>query len=436
MPNIIDRRKNPKDNTLSNRQRFLERAKSQVKDAVEKAIEKGSIKDFEDGKINVPVKGINEPNFGHDFKTGNKNYVVPGNKEFVEGDQIKKPPAGGGGGGGGSASDSGQGEDDFTFTLTKEEFLDFFFDDLELPDLVKKQISELKKEAPKRAGFTNVGNPSLLDIRATSKQSLARRIALKRPHAKEIQELEERIEKLLNEAWDDSPFNTKLVFELQQKLAELKRKSKTIPWIDPLDTRYRLFVHQPQPISKAVMFCLMDVSGSMTDREKTIAKKFFILLSILLHKKYENVEIVFVRHHTEAEECSEQDFFYKKEMGGTMVSSGLKLINEIIKARYSAAEWNIYVSQASDGDNFGNDYIPAKKELESMLPNLQYFAYLDIPNSAPSVMGMGMPSTAPSDLWGIYKDIKAKNKNMDMAKAASQNDIWRVFKELFSKKGA
>jgi uncharacterized sporulation protein YeaH/YhbH (DUF444 family) len=432
MPNIIDRRSNPKDNSLSNRQRFLERAKGTVKKAVQDAVSSGNIKDLENGKINVPVKGINEPTFGHDPKTGNKTYVHPGNKEYVEGDKIKKPQGGGGGPGGGKASDSGEGEDDFTFTLTKEEFLDFFFEDLELPDLVKKQINELKKEAPQRAGFTNVGNPSLLDIKATSKQSLARRIALKRPHTNEIEELEKQIEEALNTAWGDEPFDSKLVFELQQKLASLKKKTKTIPWIDPVDTRYKLFVQQPKPISKAVMFCLMDVSGSMQEREKLIAKKFFMLLSILLHRKYENVEIVFVRHHTEAEECNEDDFFHKKENGGTIVSSGLKLINEIIKARFPLDQWNIYVCQASDGDNFGTDYVPTKKELEAMLPNLQYFAYLDIPNSWASTMG----SSGGSDLWQIYKDIKEKNKNMEMTKAAHQNDIWKVFKELFSKKEA
>jgi uncharacterized sporulation protein YeaH/YhbH (DUF444 family) len=429
MPNIIDRRKNPKDNTLSNRQRFLERAKSQVKRAVDSAIEKGSIKDLQDGKIDVPIKGINEPTFGHDFKTGNKNYVVPGNKEFVEGDKIKKPQGGGNSNGTAKPSDGGEGEDDFTFTLTKEEFLDFFFDELELPDLVKKQISELKKEAPKRAGLTNVGNPSLLDIKATSKQSLARRIALKRPHKDEIAELEKQLDEMTWECTEENPCDLNLLLELTKKLEQLKKKTKTIPWIDPVDTRYKLFVQQPQPISKAVMFCLMDVSGSMGEREKTIAKKFYILLNILLHKKYENVDIVFVRHHTEAEECNEYDFFHKKENGGTKVSSGLKLVNEIIKTRYPADEWNIYVCQASDGDNFGDDYIPAKKELEAMLPFLQYFAYLDIPNSWAGTMG-----GSSSDLWSIYKDIKEKNKNMDMAKAAHQNDIWKVFKELFSKK--
>lgn len=429
MPNIIDRRSNPRDNSLSNRQRFLERAKGEVKKAVQDAVTKGTMKDLENGKINVPVKGINEPTFGHDFKTGNKKYVHPGNKEYVEGDKIKKPQGGGGKGPGGEASDSGEGEDDFTFTLTKEEFLDFFFEDLELPDLVKKQLNELKKEAPQRAGFTNVGNPSLLDIKATSKQSLARRIALKRPHKDEIEELEKQIDDMTWNCSEENPCDIKLLLELTNKLESLKKKTKTVPWIDPVDTRYKLFVQQPKPISKAVMVCLMDVSGSMGEREKLIAKKFFILLNILLHKKYENVDIVFVRHHTEAEECSEEDFFYKKESGGTIVSSGLKLVNEIIKARYPLDQWNIYVCQASDGDNFGSDYIPAKKELEEMLPKLQYFAYLDIPNNWAGTMG-----GSSSDLWSIYKDIKEKNKNMEMTKAAHQNDIWKVFKELFTKK--
>lgn len=426
MPNIIDRRLNSRDRNLTNRQKFLERAKGQIKKAVEDAIVNGNIGNIDSKKVNVPIRGITEPTFTNDRATGDKQYVLPGNEDFVVGDKLKKPE-GGGSGKGNQAGDDGEGEDEFTFTLTKEEFLEYFFDNLELPDLVKKQISEIKKETPKRSGYTTVGNPSQLDVRATTKQALGRRIALKRPHIDDIKELERQLEEAMNAPWEDQPFDTKLVWEIQQKLEKLKKKIKAVPWIDPVDTRYRLYVPQPMPITKAVMICLMDVSGSMNEREKTLAKKFFILLSILLHRKYENVEIVFIRHHTQAEECNEHDFFHKKESGGTIVSSGLKLANEIISARYPINEWNIYMAQGSDGDNFHTDNEKVLGELKEMVPKLQYFAYLDIPNSPSSV--------GTSDLWKVYDTVKGEYKQLQMRQARNEKDIWDVFKDLFSKKG-
>lgn len=419
MPNIIDRRLNSRDKNLTNRQKFLERARTQVKDAVKDAIAKGNIGDIDSKKVNVPVRGINEPTFGHDNQTGKKKYVVPGNKEFVVGDTIDKPQ-GGGGGKGGKASDSGEGEDEFTFTLTKEEFLEYFFEDLELPDLVKKQFSEIKKEAPKRAGFTNTGNPSQLDIKATTKQALGRRIALKRPHNSEIEELEKQLE-------EAKKTDLELAFRIEEELAKLKRKSKSVPWIDPVDTRYRLYVPQPMPITKAVMVCVMDVSGSMTENEKMIAKKFYMLLSILLHAKYEHTEIVFIRFHTQAEECNEHDFFYKKETGGTVVSEGLKLANKILDERYPSSEWNAYCANASDGDTWSDDNPLIVKEMNDLMPKLQYFAYLDIPNRWSS-------EGVSSGLWDVYAKMQSTYKQLELAQAQSEKDIWTVFKKLFGKK--
>lgn len=426
MPNIIDRRLNSRDKNLTNRQKFLERAQGQIKKAVEDAIANGNIGDINSKKVNVPVKGINEPTFSHDYQTGNKQYVVPGNKDYVVGDTIDKPESGGGGSGGSKASNSGEGQDEFTFTLTKEEFLEYFFENLELPDLVKKQISDVKKESMKRAGYTTVGNPSQLDVKATTKQALGRRIALKRPRLDEIKELEKQIDDMTWNSSSENPCDVKLLWELTKKLEALKRKLKAVPWIDPIDTRYRLFVPQPMPITKALMVCMMDVSGSMGEREKTIAKKFFILLSILLHHKYDSVEIVFVRHHSEAEECTEHDFFYKRESGGTVVSSGLNLVNEILN-RYPDTEYNKYLCQASDGDNWADDNSNVLNALDEMLPKLQYFAYLDIPNAWSG-------GKSSSDLWDVYKKVQDKYKHLVVRQATSEKDIWNVFKELFAKK--
>ncbi|MGO6907737.1 DUF444 family protein, partial [Rhizobium ruizarguesonis] len=138
---------------------------------------------------------------------------------------------------------------------------------------------------------------------------------------------------------------------LEAKLKSLTEKSRRIPYIDPLDVRYRRFENEPKPVAKAVMFCLMDVSGSMSEHMKDLAKRFYLLLYLFLSKRYKKVEIVFIRHTDKAEEVDEETFFYGPATGGTLVSSALAAMRAIIAARFDPAEWNIYGAQASDGDN-------------------------------------------------------------------------------------
>ena len=113
--------------------------------------------------------------------------------------------------------------------------------------------------------------------------------------------------------------------------------------------RFNAFTEQPVPTSQAVMFCLMDVSGSMGEREKDLAKRFYMLLHLFLKRRYEKVDIVFIRHTHDAQEVDEQEFFYSRQSGGTIVSTALDKMLEIQKERYATADWNIYAAQASDG---------------------------------------------------------------------------------------
>src|SRR5271169_6947272 len=192
--NVVDRRQNPKGKSLSNRQRFLERARAEVKGAVQDALRKRKVADVEHGeKIAIPTRGITEPAFHHSRRTGRSDHVVPGNKEYVRGDEIPRPQ-GGGDGGGRDGSPDGSGEDAFEFTLTKEEFLDMFFEDLELPDLVKKSLKETFAVDLQRAGYTVTGSPANLSIRRTMRNSMARRISLKRPKQSDLEALREAID--------------------------------------------------------------------------------------------------------------------------------------------------------------------------------------------------------------------------------------------------
>ena len=294
MTTLIDRRLNPRDKTIKNRQKFIERSKHQIKKVVKEAIDHGNIVDLEKGKIKIKVKNSSEPSFNIDPRTGNRKRILPGNRKYVVGDKEEKPDSQSGSSGN-KASNSGESEDEFEFVLSENEYLNFIFEDLELPDLVKKQMKDFLKTTTKRSGFKNQGNPSQLDVVRSLKNSYGRRIGLHRPKNEEIELLEKQIEENKNKGLE--------FVSLLEQLNELKKKQKRIPWLDPFDMRYRNFDQVPQPMSKAVMFCIMDVSASMGQNEKDIAKRFFFLLHMFLRRKYDKVDIVFIKHHSEAVEC-------------------------------------------------------------------------------------------------------------------------------------
>src|SRR5688500_6750710 len=184
--NIVDRRPNPKGKSLSNRQRFLGRARVEVKAAVQEALRKRKVADVEHGeKVAIPTRGISEPIFHHNRRTGRTDHVVPGNKEYIRGDEIPRPQ-GGDGQGGREGSPDGSGEDAFECTLTREEFLDMFFEDLELPGLVQKGLDDPTAVRLQRGGYTVTGNPTNPSIPRPPKNSMGPRIALRRPKPAEI----------------------------------------------------------------------------------------------------------------------------------------------------------------------------------------------------------------------------------------------------------
>ena len=420
MANIIDRRRNPKGKSLANRQRFLRRAKRQVLDAVNEASGKRKVTDVASGEqITIPADGLHEPSFRKAPDRGVREHVVPGNREYVVGDTIPRPE-GGGGGGSGEGSPEGEGEDEFTFAVSRDEFLDLFFEGLELPDMVKRQVRRSERYTQQRAGYSVQGSPSNLNVERTMRNSLSRRIALRRPRGEEIRELDEEIDRLERTGTD--PERLRELIELRRSKQE---RTRTIPYIDPVDIRYNRFDQVRRPISQAVMFCLMDVSGSMTEDMKDLAKRFFMLLYLFLERRYRHVEIVFIRHTHIAQEVDEDTFFYSRETGGTLVSPALTMMREIIDARYPSADWNIYGAQASDGDNTPADN-PATTKLmaDSILPLVQYFAYIEV--------GGGQMAHVPSDLWRAYERLAEGDSRLAMRRVQTRADIFPVFRDLFT----
>jgi uncharacterized sporulation protein YeaH/YhbH (DUF444 family) len=385
---------------------------------VQEAIKQRSITDMERGEdVAIPASDVGEPVFGHGAG-GRRTVVHPGNKEYSAGDRIPRPEGGGGGGGGGDASDSGEGNDDFVFQLTQEEFLDVMFEDLELPNLVKRHLKGTDSFKRVHAGFTHDGVPAKLNVGRSLRVAKARRIALTGGARHRVDELEDDL--VLAEGTGDEVTSRRI----KNELSELRRKIKRVPFLDTYDLRYNLHLKQPVPTSKAVMFCLMDVSGSMDQHIKELAKRFFLLLYLFLKRNYERTEIVFIRHHTLAKEVDEQEFFYSRETGGTVVSSALKMMTEIIAARYSPNEWNIYGAQASDGDNW-NDDSPVCVDIlkKGILPHVQYFSYVEITRRDPQALWLEYEKLADG-----LPDRFAQRRIADM------NDIYPVFRDLFQKK--
>jgi uncharacterized sporulation protein YeaH/YhbH (DUF444 family) len=422
MATLIDRRIDGRNKSTVNRQRFIRRFKSQIKKAVTEAMNGRSITDMDSGeKVNIPARDLSEPVFGHG-PGGRREAIHPGNREFVTGDQIARPPGGSGGGSGsGQASNSGEGEDDFVFELSREEFLDLFFEDLELPNLVRTQLAKATEFKSVRAGFTSDGNPGNLDIVRSLKGAMARRMALAGPYTRRLREAEEELQQLLAAP----PVDEERAKILVEEINHLRARARAVPFIDTFDLRYTNRIRQPQPSTQAVMFCVMDVSGSMDRARKDLAKRFFTLLYLFLKRNYEKIEVVFIRHHTVAKEVDEQEFFYSRETGGTVVSSALQLMGEIITERYPISSWNIYVAQASDGDNWHHDS-PSCRDLlfQRIMPFVRYYAYIEI-----------TPDRHQS-LWEAYEEVKAAHPHFAMRQIDSPADIYPVFRDLFRRRTA
>lgn len=431
MTRFIDRRLNPSGKSLANRQRFIRRARAEIKEAVQKALKERTVSDFaKEQKISIPTRSTKEPRFRLDRATGSHTRVHPGNKEFSEGDQIKKPRQGEGQGRGKDASSGGEGEDDFSFTLSQDEVLDIFFEDLELPNLVKTALKEIKTFTWRRAGFTTAGTPNNINLIRTMRNSFGRRLAMHRPKLAEIEALQAKLEE--RERAGDARENLEA---LKAEIDMLERKRKWVPFIDPVDVRYNSFDRQPVPTSQAVMFCLMDVSGSMGEREKDLAKRFFMLLHLFLKRRYERLDIVFIRHTHDAQEVDEETFFYSRQSGGTIVSTALDEMLKIVKERYDSDEWNIYAAQASDGYTQSGDASRCVDLLnQEIMPVCQYYAYIEILDERE--MEVFASEDSGAELWRAYRTVAKGWSNFATKRIAKPSDIFPVFRELFSRDSA
>lgn len=384
---IIDRRLNGKGKSAPNRQKFLKRYKRQIKESIKGKLNQKSLEDIGKARnVDIDIDGntTREPDYHYDPKSGRRTIVNSGNDKYSKQDKIRKPWNQQGKGRG--AGNEGEGEDDFTFTLTREEFIDLYFEDMELPSFIKESIAASTKFKYKRAGYTRDGIPTRLNAKKTMEMAIARRIA-----------------------------------------AKAQGKKKPL-YLDDVDVRYDNIVKKPYPILKAVMFMVMDVSGSMMEKDKTLSKKFFLLLYLFLTKCYDEVEIRFIRYTHEAEEVDEETFFYHPKNGGTIASTAFNLINNIIEDEIDLSNTNVYLAQASDGDNWPDDNDLAIELLkEKILPKVQYMAYIQTRKIEDS-WGHG-----PS-LYSTYSTLLLDHENFNAKLVQEDKDVYPVLRELFEKK--
>jgi uncharacterized sporulation protein YeaH/YhbH (DUF444 family) len=209
----------------------------------------------------------------------------------------------------------------------------------------------------------------------------------------------------------------------ERALQDARERSADIPFLDPIDLRHRSLVEVQSPCTAAVMFCLMDVSSSMDENRKDLAKRFFTLLYLFLTRKYKKVDLVFIRHTDEAQEVDEDTFFNGTQAGSTRVLSALAKMNEIIESRYPASRYNIFGAQASDGDSFGADSVESSGYLHSqLLPSSRYFVYAEVG---------GGPGQGATSLWSAYRSIESDRFNM--ATVSARNEVYPALAKLFQK---
>jgi hypothetical protein len=392
--------------------------KSHIRKAVKEAIRHRKVSDLGTSeKISINANDVSEPNFGFERGIGSRDHVLPGNQGYQRGDRIRKP-RGGGGGRGSDGSPDGEGEDPFVFLLSREEFLDLFFEDLELPNLAKKKLKSMMTAVRARGGYSSDGSPQRLNLKQTMRRSLSRRIALRRPKIAELDELKQELEKA--EADQDHDETERL----KRRITQVESRMRSVAYLDTVDLRYNRFDFTPRPTTQAVMFCLMDTSASMTEDLKDLAKRFYMLLHLFLTRHYQAVELVFIRHTYTASEVDEDTFFNGRETGGTIVSSALEEMAKIVQQRYPVDDWNIYAAQASDGHNFDHDMPRTLSLLEQkILPLCQYYAYIEVNDE--SIGGDSL-------LWEKYTKLVDRYPHFERAHVSEPSDIYSVFHNLFA----
>ncbi len=460
---LIDRRKAGRGKSSPNRQKLIKRVKSFIKSSSPQNIGRlggvtGSNNSAPTGgssPVKVAGAALEEPYFAY-ARDGEHTAVIIGNQEYDRGDEIEIPSEDDGKGGKGGPGEGG--EDDFIINVARSEYLDLFFEDCELPNLVNEKWTERLDNKFQQAGFSTVGSPAQLSIIRTYKQSIGRVEAMSEPLELEKKKLQEELASLRAEQRPEVVFmatqqqRDEIVIRIAIILKRVEEIDDELDFLDSFDTsdmRYRKKEAKPLKTVDAVLFMLMDISGSMDEQKKTIARRWFALFYAFIKRRYPNTELVFIAHTDEAFEMSEDDFFSTRVNGGTTVSPALKMINRIIKERYDPNQVNIYISHASDGDNWEEDNPNVIDEMigEGRLMNkIQLFSYVEVGKASSSGwfnLGGGNSAGVKANredtgLWKAYDKVRehVTVKKMTLSIIETADECYQVFKQVFKKSGS
>jgi len=385
---IFKEHKTTADRSASDRSRHKKKIEKAIREGIHDIVADESIIG-QDGKkkIKIPVKGIKEYRFVYGDNDTNKQVGSAPGKNIRKGQQIgkadKRAPAQG------DKPGKDSGEEYYDVEISLEELAAYLFDSLNLPDLEKKRFTNIIGEKMKRHGYRNQGIRPRLDKKETLKRKLKRKNAAKRAGTYNEEE-EERF-----------PFHEN-------------------------DLRYKFITETPKENSNAVIFFMMDVSGSMGTQKKFIARSFFFLLYQFLRYKYDKIEVVFIAHTTVAKEVTEEEFFSRGQSGGTFISSAPELAVDIMNKRYHPSSWNIYAFHGSDGDNWTEDNAKAMDYTQRLKDKSQMYGFIEIkPTGGQDWLSWSGGNT----MMNVYVPlIDSKFKTMLLQ---SKDDIWPAFVKLF-----
>jgi hypothetical protein len=376
------------DRSAGDRLRHREKVRESIRDNIADIVaEESIIGKSRDKIIKVPIRGVREYRFVYGE---NAPGVGQGEGETQPGQVVGKGQKEGPGGD--KAGDK-PGQDYYETDVTLEELVDIMFEDLELPDLERRALRQIPAErTAKRKGYRQVGIRVRLDKRRTARERVKRILATKRHARLEDTPVEAEVEERRK------PFHTE-------------------------DLTYRHVVSDVRNESNAVVICIMDTSGSMDTMKKYLARSYFFLLYQFIATKYRSVEIVFIAHHTEAREVTEEEFFHKAESGGTFISSGYVKALEIIEERYHPSLWNVYVFHCSDGDNFDSDNPAALRTAKQLAEVSNLFGYGEI-----KPLGSRYYE---SSMLNLFRRLDADN--FQTVVIERKEDIWPSFRAFLSK---
>jgi len=406
------------DRSAGDRLRHREKVRESIRENIADIIaEESIIGKHKDKVIKVPLRGIKEYRFVYGENTPG---VGTGDGEARPGQVVGKTGKEGQGKGDGRAGDR-PGVDYYETDVSLEELIDIMFEDLELPNLERRALREIPSDrSTKRKGYRHVGIRVRLDKRRTARQRVMRALATGRKQ--DLAQVEATDEKV--EATDE---NEEIREEERQPqsgpVAGLQTPAKRRFPFHQDDLRYRHLETDIREDSNAVVMCIMDTSGSMDTMKKYLARSFFFLLYQFISTRYRNVEIVFIGHHTEANEVTEEEFFHKGESGGTFISSGYQKALDIIAERYHPSLWNVYAFHCSDGDNFDSDNPAALRTAKELAEVCNLFGYGEI-----KPLGSRYYE---SSMLNVFRRLD--EPNFQAVLIERKEDIWPSFKAFLSK---